>query len=140
MFVAFSGYNHHPQRDRVHLLEPYAIFCKRLCFPIRWCDLHKECGRSTSALSRIFRLMIHLIVSRVGPKVVFYPLKQERYDQYLECFARKNADAELRIVAVIDAKKLMSCRPTHFQGSQATRTAHHRGSSTTSMVREPSLI
>jgi hypothetical protein len=51
--------------------------------------------------------MVHLIlVSRVGPKVVFYPLKQEQYDQYLECFARKGADAELRIVAVIDAKNL----------------------------------
>jgi hypothetical protein len=53
--------------------------------------------------------MLHLIVSRVGPKVIFYPPEQERYDQYLECFVRKGADAELRIVAVIDAKKLMSC-------------------------------
>ncbi|KAI2494543.1 DDE superfamily endonuclease [Fragilaria crotonensis] len=113
------------KRDRVHLLEAYAIFCRRLCYPNRWCDLHKEFGRSTSALSRIFGLMLHLIVSRVGPKVVFYPLKQERYDQYMECFVRKGADAELRIVAVIDAKKLMSCRPTHFQGSQYDR--HKKG-------------
>ena len=30
------------KRDRVHLLEAYAIFCRRLSYPNRWCDLHKE--------------------------------------------------------------------------------------------------
>jgi hypothetical protein len=50
-----------------------------------------------------------MIVSRVRSKVAFYPLEQQRYDEYSECFVLNGADAELRIVAVIDAKKLMSC-------------------------------
>jgi hypothetical protein len=63
------------QRDRVHLLEAFVIFCRRLAYPNRWCDLHKEFGRSTSALSRIFNLLLHMIVSRVRSKVAFYPLE-----------------------------------------------------------------
>ena len=113
------------KRDRVHLLEAFAIFCRRLCYPNQWRELHKEFGRSTSAMSRIFGMMLHLIVSRVGAKVVFYPLDQSRYDEYLQCFVRKGADPELRIVAVIDAKKLMTCKPTHFQSSQYDR--HKKG-------------
>jgi nuclease HARBI1 len=113
------------KRDKVHLLEAYAVFCRRLSYPNRWVDLHKEFGRSTSALSRIFNLFLHLIVSRVRAKVLFYPLDGHRYDEYHKCFIRKGADAELRIVAVIDAKKLMSCRPTHFQRSQYDR--HKKG-------------
>ena len=38
---------------------------------------------------------------------------------------RKGADPELRLVAVLDAKKLMSCRPTYFQGTQYDR--HKKG-------------
>ena len=90
-------------RDRVHLLEAFAIFCRQLCYPNRWCDLHKEFGRSTGALSRIFNLLLDLIATRITAKVLFYAL-----DQY--CFVRKGADpGELRIVAIIDQKKLMSC-------------------------------
>jgi hypothetical protein len=113
------------KRDRVHLLEAFAIFGRRLAYPNRWCDLRKEFGQSTSALSRIFNHLLHLIVSRVRSKVLFYPLDGHRYDEYMECFIQKGADAELRIVAVIDAKKLMSCRPTHFQRSQYDR--HKKG-------------
>ena len=112
-------------RDRVHLLEAFSIFCRRLCYPNRWCDLHKEFGRSTSALSRIFNLVLDLIVSRVRARVLFYPLEQSRYDEYLQCFVRKGADPELRIVAVLDAKKLMCCRPMHFQRTQYDR--HKKG-------------
>ena len=112
-------------RDRVHLLEAFAIFCRRLCYPNRWCDLHKEFGRSTSALSRIFNLLLDLIATRVMARVLIYPLDQFRYEEYQQCFVRKGADPELRIVAVLDAKKLMSCRPTHFQGSQYDR--HKKG-------------
>jgi hypothetical protein len=68
------------QQDRVHLLEAFVIFCRRLAYPNRWCDLHKEFGRSTSALSRIFKLLLHMIVSRVHSKVAFHPLEQQRYD------------------------------------------------------------
>jgi hypothetical protein len=50
-----------------------------------------------------------MIVSRVRSKVALYPLEQQPYDEYSKCFVLKSADAELRIVAVIDAKKLISC-------------------------------
>ena len=112
-------------RDRVHLLEAFSIFCGRLCYPTRWCDMHKDFGRSTSALSRIFNLVLDLIVTRVMARVLFYPLEQSRYEEYRQCFVRKGADPELRIVAVLDAKKLMSCRPIHFQGTQYDR--HKKG-------------
>ena len=112
-------------RDRVHLLEAFAIFCRRLCYPNRWCDLHKEFGHSTSVLSRIFNLLLDLIATRVTAKILIYPLDQSRYEEYRRCFVRKGADPELRIVAVIDAKKLMSCRPTRFQGTQCDR--HKKG-------------
>jgi hypothetical protein len=121
VLVALSGHHHHnKKRDRVHILEAFAIFCRRLCYPNQWWrELHKEFGRSTSVLSRIFGMMLHSIVSRFGPKVIFYPLDQSCYDKYLQCFVRnKGADPELRIVAVMNDKKLMTCRPTHFQSSQ----------------------
>ena len=54
------------QRDRVHLLEAFSIFCRRLCYPNRWCDMHKEFGRSTRALSRIIKLVLDLIFSKLA--------------------------------------------------------------------------
>ena len=69
--------------------------------------------------------MLGMLIGRVRKSVMFYPLEHERYDEYCDAFVRKGADPELRIVVVIDAKKLMSCRPTNYQRSQYDR--HKKG-------------
>ena len=104
------------QRDRVHFLEALAIFLQKallsesVAWSAQWVRTFYKCP------IKITPAYVTADCFKGRTKGDFYPLEQEHCDQYLKCFVQKGADAELRIVAVIDAKKWWGTDPHIFRG------------------------
>ena len=104
--------------DRMYKVEAFCLLLRRMTYPNRWRELEKEFGRWESTLSRMFMYLMHLILERVMHCVLFYPVDLDCLLRYCEAFVRKGVPPNLRIVAVLDAKKHSSCCPTHYQRTQ----------------------
>jgi hypothetical protein len=111
--------------DRMYLVEAFCLLLRRMVYPNRWQELEKEFSRWESTLSRMFQYLMHLILERVMRGVLLYPVDMDCLIRYCAAFARKGVPECLRIVAVLDAKKHNSCRPTHHQRTQFKRKKGH---------------
>ena len=111
--------------DRMYLVEAFCLLLRRMVYPNRWQELEKEFGRWESTLSRMFQYLMHLILKRVMHGVLFYPVDLDCLIRYCAAFVSKGIPECLRIVAVLDAKKHNSCRPTHYQRTQFKRKKGH---------------
>jgi hypothetical protein len=104
--------------DHMYLVEAFCLLLRRMVYPNRWQELEKEFGRWESTLSRMFQYLMHLILMRVMHGVLLYPVDLDCLIWYVAAFVSKGIPECLRIVAVLDAKKHNSCRPTHYQRTQ----------------------
>ena len=103
--------------DRVLVVEGICLVLRRLSYPCRWFDLQNQFGRHTSALSRIFYYVMHLILEKVNHSIMFYDLSQEDLISFADAFARKGVPDTVNLFSVIDVKKQAICKPDRHQRS-----------------------
>ena len=114
-----------PYRDRVFLVEAVCLLLRRLLYPNWWRDLEQQFGRFHPALSHIFWDFGDKLLCLVIRNVIFYPVTAEKCESYSNAFANAGAFPELNLIASLDGKKQMTCRPTNNQHTQYCR--HKKG-------------
>jgi hypothetical protein len=119
--LPFPEYIITPIGDKAHIIEAFCLVLRRMANRGKMKDYVKDFGRSEGSLNRIMLYMTHLILQRAGRSILFYPVTAEQLERYRNAFRRKGVPDNLPVVAVLDNKKQLTCRPTHNQKSQFNR-------------------
>ncbi len=86
-----------------------------LSYPCHWFDLQNQFGRHTSALSRIFYHVVHLILEKVNRGILFYNLLHVDLISFTDASSRKWVSAAVQLFSVIYVKKIAVCKPDRHQ-------------------------
>jgi hypothetical protein len=76
-----------------------------LSCPCCWFDLQNQFGRHTSALSRIFYHVMHLILEKVNRSIMFYDLSQDDLISFADALAKKGVPYTVNLFFVIYVKE-----------------------------------
>jgi nuclease HARBI1 len=102
-------------RDRAPTFHVFCLMCAKYAFPIRYCQLLREFGKSTSAMSRLVKALRQLLYSRFSERMRNPPpLDAEQ----CACFASKcrSICGHPIVVGFIDGTVREICRPSKLQG------------------------
>ena len=114
-------------RDRVCHVEAVCLMLDRMAYPRKWNDLSQRYNRHKSALSRIFKYLIHTIIT--GARSIIIAAKTttpERLENYARAFWRRGVPQMLKVWSLIDVKKVVIARPGRPDRQRAQYSGHSK--------------
>ena len=102
-------------RDRETTFNVFCLMCTKYAFPIRFCQLIREFGKSAPAMSRLIKALRQLLYSRFSDRMRDPPPLDA---VQCACFASKCRAicGHPVVVGFIDGTVREICRPTKLQG------------------------
>lgn len=105
-------------RDRISHIEALCLVLDRMAYPRKWSDLESVYNRHRSSLSRIFKFMLHKILQSARHRLLASSTTTEgRLSNYATAFWNRHVPRSLQIWAIVDVKKVKTCRPITGQRS-----------------------
>jgi nuclease HARBI1 len=103
------------ERDRANTFDVFCLLCAKYAYPMRYCQLVREFGRSASAMSRLIKSLRQLLYHRFCNRLRHPPALSA---EECACFASKCRAicGHPIVVGFIDGTVREICKPSKLQG------------------------